>query len=236
MKHAFKLKSLALSMAVAGSSMMALAPVTTQAGVSGNIGVVSQYIFRGLPQSDGAAAAQAGLDYEGESGFYVGLWASEVTNSLDAGGELEYDVYGGWSGEISGIGLTAGVTLYRYTEEDWDKSYDELNLGASFGDFSIGVDVGNHTPAGGGDDHSYSIFSASYALGGAYGLVGLANDFLGEDTSYTWVELGYGTEIAEGTEIGFSLINTMGEDAGLGKDGDNDLMMVVGFTKSFDIM
>lgn len=235
MKQTTKLKTLVLSIAVAGSSIAALAPATVQAGVSGNVGVVSQYIFRGLPQSNGAAAAQAGVDYENDSGIYLGLWGSEVTN--DEGGELEYDVYGGWSGEVSGVGLSAGVTLYRYTEELWDKSYDEVNLSASFGNLSIGLDAGNHVAADGGvDDHSYTIVSASYSYGSAYGLVGSATDFLGEDTSYTWVELGYGAEVAEGTEVGFSLINTMGEDSDIGKDGDGDLMMVVGFTKSFDLM
>lgn len=236
MKQTTKLKTLVLSMAVAGSSIAALAPATVQAGVSGNVGVVSQYIFRGIPQSGGTAAAQGGIDYESESGIYAGIWASEVADDVAGSDELEYDLYGGWSGEVSGIGLSAGVTLYRYTEEVFDKEYDEVNLSASFGDLSIGLDVGNHTPAGGGDDHSYTIATASYSYGSAYGLVGSATDFLGEDTSYTWLELGYGAEVAEGTEVGFSLINTMGEDTGLGKDSDGDLMMVVGFTKSFDLM
>lgn len=230
MKNTFKLKTLALSVAMASSSMAILAPTAAQAGVSGNMGVVSQYIFRGIPQSSGGAAAQAGVDYEGDSGLYLGLWTSEVD------GEIEYDVYGGWSGEMSGIGLSAGVTLYRYTENVFDKAYDELNLSASFGDFSVGVDAGNHTPAGGGADHSYTIFSASYSMGGAYGVFGSAQDFLGKDTSYTWLELGYGAEIAEGTEIGVALINTMGKDTGMGKDGDGDMNLVVGLTKSFDLM
>lgn len=232
MKQTAKLKTLVLSMAIAGSSVAVLAPATVQAGVTGNAGLVSQYIFRGLPQSAGAAAAQAGVDYESESGLYAGLWASEVQND-----EIEYDVYGGWSGEVSGVGLSAGVTLYRYTEEVWDKSYDEVNLSASFGGLSLGIDVGNHTPPGvGAEDHSYNVLTASYEYGSVYGLYGMTQDFLGEDTSYSWLEVGYGAEVAPGTDLGLSLINTMGEDTGLGKDGDGDLMMVVGFTKSFDIM
>ncbi|WP_029935790.1 TorF family putative porin [Thiomicrospira pelophila] len=232
MKQTAKLKTLVLSMAMAGSSLAVLAPASVQAGVTGNAGLVSQYIFRGLPQSAGAAAAQAGVDYENESGIYAGLWASEVQDD-----EIEYDVYGGWSGEVSGVGLSAGVTLYRYTEEVWDKEYDEVNLSASYGGFSLGIDVGNHTgPAVGAEAHDYSVLTASYEYGSVYGLYGITQDFLGEDTDYSWLEVGYSAELAPGADLGLSLINTMGEDTGLGKDGDGDLMMVVGFTKSFDIM
>ena len=230
----FNLKPIALSVALAGSSIAAIAPAMVQAGVSANMGVVSQYIFRGIPQSAGAAAAQAGVDYEADSGLYLGLWASEVTNGF--GGEIEYDVYGGYSVDVSGMTLGAGFTLYRYTENDFDKAYDELNLSVGFGDFGIGVDLGNHTPAGGGKEHSYTIITASYSMGGAYGLVGMAEDFLGKDTSYTWLDVGYGVEVAEGAEMGLSMIYTSGKDTTLGKDGDGDLMMVVGFTKSFDLM
>jgi uncharacterized protein (TIGR02001 family) len=242
MKHAFKLKSLALSMAIAGSSVAALAPATTQAGVSGNVGVVSQYIFRGVPQSQGAAA-QAGIDYGHESGAYVGLWGSQV-GGIDSNGddsrELEYDVYGGYETEMSGVTLGAGFTFYRYTQEVFDSKYDEVNLWAGYGPLSVSYNVGTH----GGDayddgkDVDYSVITVSAEYAGMYALYGMGDDFMGKDTDHSWIELGYGTEIAEGTDVSFSLINTSKEGAGYTKDGKDsaNTMMVVGITKSFDIM
>ena len=234
MKHAFKLKSLALSMAIAGSSVAALAPATTQAGVSGNVGVVSQYIFRGIPQSGGGAAAQAGIDYGHESGAYLGLWGSEVADD-----ELEYDVYGGYETELSGVTLGAGFTFYRYTQEVFDNTYDELNLWAGYGPFSLSYDVGTHGEDGDGNkDVSYSVITVSAEYAGMYALYGMGDDFAGKDTDHSWIELGYGTEIAEGTDVSFSLINTSKEGSGYEKDNEAsaNTMMVVGITKSFDIM
>ncbi len=46
------------------------------AGATGNVGVFSDYIFRGISQTGGAAAVQGGLDYSHASGLYAGTWIS----------------------------------------------------------------------------------------------------------------------------------------------------------------
>ncbi len=71
MKKTFSVKSLLVSMAIASSAALSVAPATTQAGVTGNMGAVSTYVFRGLKQT--GAAAQGGLDYESDSGFILVL-------------------------------------------------------------------------------------------------------------------------------------------------------------------
>ena len=46
---------------------------------SWNLGVTSDYVFRGITQTDFDPALQGGLDYAfGDSGWYVGAWASNV--------------------------------------------------------------------------------------------------------------------------------------------------------------
>lgn len=45
---------------------------TAQAGVSANIGVSSDYIYRGISNSSHKAALQGGLDYSAENGFMPG--------------------------------------------------------------------------------------------------------------------------------------------------------------------
>ena len=46
--------------------------------VSANIGVVSNYVWRGITQTDDKAAVQGGVDYSHSSGFYAGTWVSNV--------------------------------------------------------------------------------------------------------------------------------------------------------------
>lgn len=47
--------------------------------VTGNVSLASQYIFRGLTQTNGKPAIQGGLDYAHASGFYAGTWLSNIT-------------------------------------------------------------------------------------------------------------------------------------------------------------
>ena len=47
--------------------------------LTGNFGVFSQYIFRGLTQTNRKPAAQGGFDYSHESGFYPGPWMPTIS-------------------------------------------------------------------------------------------------------------------------------------------------------------
>ena len=82
--------------------------------IDGNIGVTSNYLFRGVTQTGDGAAVQGGLDYGHESGLYVGTWTSNVNFA----GGTELDVYGGFSGESGDLGYDVGVTGYLYPEAD----------------------------------------------------------------------------------------------------------------------
>jgi uncharacterized protein (TIGR02001 family) len=86
--------------------------------VSGNVALVSDYRFRGLSQSAGDPAIQGTININHSSGFYVGTWASSLDFSNfpsieDVYGEMELDIYGGWTGAIGG-GVTADVGLLYY--------------------------------------------------------------------------------------------------------------------------
>lgn len=64
-----------------GSLMLVLtAPASAEDpyNISANIGVVSNYMWRGVTQTQDGAAVQGGLDFTHESGFYMGTWASNV--------------------------------------------------------------------------------------------------------------------------------------------------------------
>jgi len=91
--------------------------------LSGNIGIFSQYIFRGLTQTNGDPALQGGFDYSHSSGLYFGNWLSNIswlTDSSSVTGytssSLEWDIYGGYKGAFgkSDFGYDVGLLYYKY--------------------------------------------------------------------------------------------------------------------------
>ena len=106
----------AIALAGLGAALPAAAEVT------GNIGVASQYIFRGI--SFGDPQVSGGIDYAGDSGIYAGTWISS------AGGEQEVDFYAGWGNDV----LDLGYLYYYFPDrslgtEDAAEVYAGLNLG-----------------------------------------------------------------------------------------------------------
>jgi uncharacterized protein (TIGR02001 family) len=109
-----------------------------RAEVSANIGVVSNYFFRGISESDDGAAVQGGLDYNHESGFYAGTWASNV----DFGDSTSYelDLYLGFGSEFdNGLGYDVGYIYYAYPDAPGSSDFGEIYGSLSYGPFSAGV-------------------------------------------------------------------------------------------------
>lgn len=82
-----------------------------------NVGIVSDYLFRGISQTHGDAAFSAGVDYAFSSGFYVGAWASSISWVKDwlGKGTTELDLYGGYRGAINpDWSYDVGVIGYTY--------------------------------------------------------------------------------------------------------------------------
>jgi len=82
-----------------------------------NIGVVSDYLFRGVSQTHGGAALQGGVDYAHASGLYAGVWASTITWVKDAYGKgsTEIDLYGGYKNTFAGGDWNYDVGVIAYT-------------------------------------------------------------------------------------------------------------------------
>ncbi len=92
--------------------------------VSYTLSFVSDYRARGISQTYLEPTVQGSIDLSHESGFYAGVWASEVTNNSNAGGHEEIDVYVGYNGEIKaveGLGYTAGLYGYFYPGANYSK-------------------------------------------------------------------------------------------------------------------
>lgn len=85
--------------------------------VAYNVGVTTDYRFRGLSQSREQPAVFGGVDYTNNpTGLYVGAWASTIKWVGDVGGhtDIETDIYGGKRGEINGISYDVGMIRYFY--------------------------------------------------------------------------------------------------------------------------
>ncbi|MBI4193719.1 MAG: hypothetical protein HY526_01430 [Betaproteobacteria bacterium] len=90
---------------------------------TGNVGLFSQYIFRGLTQTNKDPAIQGGFDYSHASGLYVGTWASNISWLTDSStvtgytsSSMEWDFYGGFRGTFgkSDFGYDVGLLYYYY--------------------------------------------------------------------------------------------------------------------------
>lgn len=109
---------LAVSLALAMPAVVAAAETPTHA-FTGNVGVFSNYLFRGVSQTSKEPALQGGFDYAHASGFYAGIWGSNISwlsdLALYTGSSLELDVYGGYKGSFGGdFGYDVGLIYYYY--------------------------------------------------------------------------------------------------------------------------
>lgn len=89
-----------------------------------NVGFVSDYYFRGISQTWHRPAVQGGFDITHSSGFYGGMWGSNVTPNTYPDSNVEIDVYGGYNGTIpavEGLGWTVGLYSYLYPGGSWKK-------------------------------------------------------------------------------------------------------------------
>jgi uncharacterized protein (TIGR02001 family) len=82
---------------------------------TGNVGLFSEYRFRGIAQTFKRPALQGGFDYAHANGAYLGVWGSNVSPNTYPNGNLELDFYGGYKFEVAkGLGIDLGGMYYYY--------------------------------------------------------------------------------------------------------------------------
>jgi len=211
-----KLKSKAL---VAGSALL-LTSGMAAADFSANVGVTSDYRFRGVSQSAKDPAVQGGVDYA-QNGFYVGTWASTIDfdggpgNDPDA--DLELDVYAGYKFQAAGVEWDAGILHYAYPGSDSaaDLPFTEIYFGGSYSAFSAKLYYTNDYTGTTDESAYYLTAGASFELGSGFSL-GLSVGYSGgdgvEDTfgdSYTDYRIGVSKTFA-GIDFNLSYVDTSG--------------------------
>lgn len=112
------MKTLALSL-IAATAAVAIGTAAQAEGrplnLAFNVGAASDYVFRGVSQTDENPELFAGVDGTlGDIG-YVGAWVSNV--DFNNGTDLEYDIYGGIKPKVGPVSLDLGVIRYGYTDQ-----------------------------------------------------------------------------------------------------------------------
>ncbi len=114
-------------------ALLALMPLAAQAqeddgsGFNWNAAATSEYMFRGISQTDDGPALQAGAGYSFSNGFYVGGWASNIDFGDDT--DAEIDTFVGWNGDLNdNLNLDVQLIRYNYVGEPdgVDYAYNEL--------------------------------------------------------------------------------------------------------------
>ncbi|WP_420471633.1 TorF family putative porin [Brevundimonas sp. FT23042] len=128
--------------AAAAAALIATAAASAASAqdVSFNAAVTSDYVFRGVSQTDEEPAIQLGVDVGFESGFYVGAWASNVDFGDDT--DAEVDIYGGYRTEAGGFAFDFGVVGYLYVNDPSGSDYSFFEAKAAvsraFGPVTLG--------------------------------------------------------------------------------------------------
>lgn len=121
------------------AGLLAAAPPAAQAAgtLGGLVAVTTDYVFRGLSQTRGDPALQAGLQYRMEGGWFAGAWGSTVDLNPGEGATVELNLFGGRAWQID-PGWEARLTAVHYAyPNDTDRlryDYDELMVSVAWHD------------------------------------------------------------------------------------------------------
>ncbi|MGY4398255.1 uncharacterized protein (TIGR02001 family) [Sphingomonas sp. UYAg733] len=180
--------------------------------VTGSVGLVSDYRFRGVSQTDEEMALQGGATITHESGLYAGVWGSNLAGWGTFGGaNMELDIYGGYKLPVGSGTLDVGLTWYMYpggfSNTDFAEPY--VKLSGTVGPVSLLAGVAYAPPQEALGRWFYS---------GADSVLGVPNDPGDkEDNLYVWGDASAGipnTPLTVKAHLGYSNGN-----AGLGPNG-----------------
>lgn len=162
---------------ISASTLVAI-PMDANAELSSDLTVSSMYLWRGLDISDGKPAVSSTVQYDHESGLYVGSWFSSEgmpskmltdsnSDTVDIGTNgtsYEVDLYLGYNGSVGDFGYSIGYYMYLYPEAVGsisDSDIKEWMVSGSYKDFSITAYV-NAEPD---DFDKYKYYSLGYSIG-----------------------------------------------------------------------
>ena len=130
--------------------------------ISANVGLASEYRFRGVDLSDGNLAIQGGVDFSHVSGLYVGAWASSLDEDTVGFGSTELDVYAGFGGDLGeGLSYDIGAIYYLFPDAatglatDYVEFYGSLGFGLGPAELTGGIAYAPDQQSLGSTDNLY---------------------------------------------------------------------------------
>jgi uncharacterized protein (TIGR02001 family) len=247
-----KMKKLTATLVLSGLMSAPVLAADSPHTLTGNLGLTTDYVFRGVSQTQNEPAVQGGFDYSHASGFYVGTWASNVewvSLGYKDNNSMEIDLYGGYRGSAGDVGYDVGVITYYYPGDEIPGAIDpdttEIYVGASWkflsAKYSYVVSdhfVGWTTSTGGKTDGSYYLeLNATYDLGNGWGVLGHVGhqDVKGnDDASYTDFKVGVTKDVGFGV-VSLAYSDTDAEKAAYTWNGEEvaDGRVFLSFSKTF---
>ena len=143
------------------AALITIVPAYGFAEISADVTFTTDYVWRGMTQSDGPAI-QGGFNYSHGSGLYAGIWGSNVNFSNGNGQELDY--LAGYKFKMGNVNADLGYIKYNYPKSHPSLDAEEITLGLSLGDFGLNFAAGlNKAPNY--IEASYDIGNVSLSLG-----------------------------------------------------------------------
>jgi len=178
--------SLVAALLAAGTTTLS-ADFLSEIETSANVALTSNYVWRGMTQTDNRPAIQGGFDVA-YKGLYAGVWASNVDFGDDYDTSVEIDVYVGYANEISGITYDINYGQYTYPGETDELNFGEasLTLGYDFevvafsAKYYVGVETDDTDPESGWEVGASVPLPMDISLDATYGDYGSGEDSFGE--------------------------------------------------------
>lgn len=202
---------------------------------TGNVTLASEYIYRGIEQTAGKPAIQGGFDFAHSSGFYLGVWGSNISWISDGlpgtTASVEMDVYGGYKNTFAGgdWNYDIGVLSYVYPVSNFPANTTKPDTTEVYGAIGwkwltlkyshvVSSHIFGFNSATGGDTRNsgYVDLTGTYDLGSGWGVSGHVGhqkikDF--SDASYTDYKIGATKDVGLGT-VGLYYSDTNAKSCG----------------------
>ena len=168
---------------------------TSDIELSANVALTSNYVWRGMTQTQNSPAIQGGFDI-GYKGLYAGVWGSNIDFGDGVNASVEIDIYAGYANEIAGLSYDINYCQYTYPGDTDNLNFGEasLTLGYDFkvaslsAKYYVGVDtndVKNNSTDGWEPENGWEIGTSiplpmDISLDATYGDYGSGENSVGE--------------------------------------------------------
>ncbi|MDH5444796.1 MAG: TorF family putative porin [Gammaproteobacteria bacterium] len=135
---------------IVGMLLFLSAQTSLAASLHADAAVTSDYVWRGISQTNGKPAVQGGLEYITETRWYFGAWVSNTSHGENGQNSPEVDYYVGLTGQGISTAYDLGVINYTYPESAGDgftELYFSFMLEFFTVKYSTSSDVGTYIEA-----------------------------------------------------------------------------------------